>query len=924
MALYGREQELAVVHHLLRSAGEGRGGALVVSGAAGIGKSALVAEAVGAAGGVRVLRATGTQFEADLPFAGLHELCSPLLEHLGELPTLQADALRSALGLAGQPTAPEAALLIGAGLLALLGAAARRQPVVCVVDDLQWLDPASTKALAFTARRLDGLAVALLLVVRDGAGGPGTPSALDRLPSLDLAGLPEREARALLAAEMRAPLDPRVRDRVIAEARGNPLALVELPRTFGPAELAGGYALPGDESVSSVLEDSFQHRLALLPAPSRTFTTLAAAEPTGDPALLWRAAEICGLGPEAGLPVEATGLLSLGTRVRFRHPLVRSAVYHAAGLGQRRAAHRALAQATDAVTDPDRRAWHLALAADGPDEAVAVELERSADRAQARGGLAATGAFLERAAVLTPDPARRSDRLLAAADAKRAAGAPEAALGLLAVAEGGALDGRQRALVEVLRARAAFDQRRDSGAVRMLLEAGRSATAVGPVAAKEVLFEAFAAAVFAGRFADPDLMRGLAAAERALPASPGPRRPGEDLFAGLLTQVTRGRAAAAPLLRSGVDACRTAADELFHSGCLWMACSAAQELWDEESFRAIAEQQLQRVRRSGAVASLPVALNYRALVHVHEGDLCGAQVLVDEAMRVAAELEAPPLQSVAVTIAAWRGDELRTAELVRAGTADALARQEGRMLTAMEYAPAVLLNAQGRYAEAREACRRAVELDEQSFGVWIGPEFIEAAVRSGRPEEAVPVHERLSAAADAAGSDWGLGMAARNAALLSGGPPAEEHYLEALERLRRTGTASQRARTHLLYGEWLRREGRAREARGQLQVALDGFSSMGAAAFAARATRELAAAGGRARIRAAAGPAGLTPQELHVARLVAGGATSKEVAAELFLSPRTVDAHLRGIFAKLGIVSRRQLRGLPGLLDAHGSVEELV
>ncbi|WP_432535018.1 ATP-binding protein [Kineococcus arenarius] len=913
MTLLGRTRELAVVSNVLRAAGEGRGGVLVVRGPAGIGKSALVTAAVEAAPHLRVLYATGTEFESDLPFAGLHQLCQPVLERLAELPAPQATALGHALGLDTGPVAPDAGLLVGAGLLSLLTAAARTRPLVCVVDDAQWMDPASTAALAFAARRLSAVPVAVVVVVRDGDDQGAGPDVLTRLPELRLEGLPEREARELLDAEVRAPLDPRVRDRVVAEARGNPLALLELPRTVGPAALAGGYELPGG-SVSGALEASFRQRLSLLPPPAQAFAALASAEPTGDPDLLRRAAREMGLAVDVAGLVEETGLVSMGVRVRFRHPLVRSAVYHATSPGQRRAVHRALAAATDLAVDPHRRAWHLAMAADGPDEAVADELERSAGQAQLRGGVAAAAAFLERAAVLTPDPVRRAGRLLEAASAKRAAGAPETALQLVSVAESAGLDRRQRALAGALRARTAFDQRQDAGAVGLLVQAARSFAEADPATAREALLEAYAVALYAGRFADPDAVPQIAAVARSLPAGEAPTRPLDLLLDGLLTLATRGRAHAVDQLRRGVAMSVDDDDAPLTSGYLWMAASAAHELWDEEGFRLLAEQQLARVRRAGAVAALILALGTRALSHVHTGRFAQAQVLVGEAHRVADELGVPPMLTVPVIIAAWQGDEPATTRIVQAASADAAMRREGGHLSVMEYATALLLNAQGRYGEALDACRTAVDLHEQDVRVWLLPEFVEAAVRAGRRDLAVPVHERLREGVELLRSDWAAGTVARCAALLAEGEEAEEQYRAAVEHLSRTAAAPQLARAHLLYGEWLRREGRKREARERLRLAHDAFSGLGATAFAARAARELAATGERARTRGATGDeqrAQLTAQELQVARAVAAGATSKEVAAELFLSPRTVDAHLRNIFAKLGITSRRQLRHLP-------------
>ena len=923
MPLRGREKELRVLEDLLLAARAGGGGALVVRGPAGIGKTVLVAAATAAVPGMRTLRATGTEFEARLPFAGLHQLCEPLLEHLGELPPPQADAVRRALGLADSPAAGGTDLILGAGLLGLLAAAARIQPLVCVVDDAQWLDPASTEALAFAARRLAGRPVAVVVVVRDEDGAQG-PLTLRALPHLRPGGLPERVARELLDAEVRAPLDPAVRDRVIAEARGNPLALLELPRAAGSAELVGDSRLPHRDSLVGTLEESFLQRLSGLPAPSRAFVTLAAAEPTGDPALLWRAATGLGLPNGVALPAEATGLLGVGTRVVFRHPLVRSAAYDAAALDERRAAHAALARATDPAADPDRRAWHLALAAHGPDEAVAAELARSAGRAQARGGLAATAAFLERAARLTPDAADRADRLVEAAAAARSAGAPETALELLALASSSRLDERQEALVQALRARAAFDQRRDGGALDLLLAAGRGFAQVDPVQAREVLFEAFAAAVFAGRLAERGVSADIATLVDRLPPV-DPTSADDALFQALLVQETQGRTAAAPLLRRGVDALLAGDDDgPPATGGLWMGCSAAQELGDENAFRALAVRQLTAVRRAGALAALPVTLSYRALGHVHAGEFDQAQALVDEAHRAAAELEVPPMLYVDVTIAAWRGDEARTEDLVRVGTADATARGEGRLLSALEYARAVLLNSRGRYAEALDACRPAAELDEHSYRVWIVPDFVEAAVRAGRPDLAAPVHERWRE--EAVDSDWMAGLIARCSALLDDGAEAETHHRASLEHLARGHGLPQLGRSHLLYGEWLRREGRVRDARAQLTTAHEVLHAVGARGFAARAARELAATGARARPRRSpsSGPAGLpldlpggqlTAQERHVARLVATGATTKEAAAALFLSHRTVDAHLRSIFAKLGITSRRELRGHPELLE---------
>jgi len=903
VAFHGRTAELSAVESLVSGVLAGHGGALVVSGPAGIGKTALVDEAVQRrSGAMRVLRAAGTEFEVRLPFAGLHQLCQPLLDRLGDLAPPQADALRRAFGLSdGRPAAD---LLVGAGVRSLLAATGTR-PLLCVVDDVQWLDVPSTDALAFAARRLGELPAGLLLLRRDGA----PIESLRSLPELRLGGLPGQVARTLLQDGFRAPLDPRVRDRVIAEADGNPLALLELPRAFGPALLAGGFALPDAGGLPGALEAGFVHRLSRLPAPSKALVTLAAAEPTGDAPLLWRAAEKRGLPADAALAVEATGLLTIGLRVRFRHPLVRSAIYHAAPLAERQAAHRALAAATDPVLDPDRRAWHRASAAYGPDEEVAAELVSSAQRAQARGGIAATAAFLERAAALTPDGARRSARLLAAAEAKHAAGAGDHALDLLDLADAGQLSDAELAYGQALRARIGFDQRRDTDSVRGLLAAGRALAVSDPARGRAVLAEALADTLLVGRFAHRDLLPEIAAAAHALPPRPGGRPPSDLLLEGLLLQAAEEHTAAAGVLRQGVDAYLDAPSDRADLRDLRLAGNGALVLWDDEAFGTIAERQLTLVRSTGAVTALPVALSYRAQVAVRAGQFQLARALVEESYDVAAELGAPPVRYVDLALAAWEGDEARTGELAALATTAAEGRREGRLLTAVEYARAVLLNGLGRYAEAMEAAAPGAEFDEIGYPLWLPPEFVEAAVRAGEPGRAETVLRRIERTAAVVGNDWTAGIAARCAALLLADAAAESRYRRAIELLGRGTAAAELARARLLFGEWLRREGRKSEARVELRSAHEAFTGLGAHAFAGRAARELAATGERARSRRAGAPAPLTAQELQVARLVAGGATTKDAAAALFLSPRTVDAHLRSIFAKLGITSRRQLRG---------------
>ncbi|MFI6727328.1 AAA family ATPase [Streptomyces atratus] len=899
--LLGRRRESDVLDRLLDGIRSRRGGALVVRGEPGIGKTALIDHAL-ATPGLKVLRVVGAEFESELAFAALHQLCRPTLRWQERLPAPQREALDAAFGRTGDG-APNR-FHVGLAVLNLLSEAAAEQPVLCVIDDAHWLDQASAQALAFVARRLQAEPVALLFAERDAS----ERHELACLPELELRGLADDDARRLLASQIHAPLDGAVRDRIIAEARGNPLALLELPHS---TDLAGGFALPAASPTSGKVEASYRARLAELPVETRTLLLIAAAEPTGCPILLGAAAEQLGVPDDAVTHAEESGLVSIGGRVRFRHPLVRSTVYRSAALDERRAVHRALAEAV-ADTEPDRKAWHYSQAACKPDEDVAAALERSADRARARGGVAAAAAFLEKAANLTPDPARRAVRAVVAARAKRDSGAADSALSLLSMAEAGPLDDLQRATVATLRARMAFDRNRDDAAVEKLLRAAQLMAPLDTFSARETFLEAFAATVFVGRFTTAGRMLDIAETARDMSPTPPEPRPLDLLLDGLTTQVRGGYTAAVPALRQAVDVYRGGAGrDAYDVGQLWVACGPAMDLWDDAAWRELAARQLELVRGAGMLAELPVALSYRALAHVHAGEFADAAALVDEAHAIAAEVGTPAMLHVDVTVAAWRGDEECTTRLADIATRDADARGEGRLLSATEYARTVLLNGLGRYDAALDACQAAGDLDEISFHSWIPVEFIEAATHAGRPDLAEPAMKLLSERAAASGSEWALGTELRSRALLTEGPAAEKLYREGIERLARSDGAPHVARARLVYGEWLRREGRRSEARVELQAAYEQLSMLGAAAFAGRAARELAATGARARKRVGDVPTRLTAQEFQIARLVATGATSKEVGTQLFLSPRTIDAHLRNIFRKLGITSRRQLRDLP-------------
>jgi DNA-binding CsgD family transcriptional regulator len=899
--LLGRQRERAVLERLLDAARDGHGAVLLVEGDPGVGKTALLEYAVEAGEDFRVVQAAGVEGEMKLDYAALQQLCSPILGYIERLPDPQREALGVAFGLsAGQAPSP---FLVGLAVLGLLSEAAEQQPLLCVVDDAQWLDDASAHALAFVARRLLAERIALAFATRTVGSG------LARFPQLRVEPLGRRDARALLETVLAARLDESVRERIIAETGGNPLALLELPRGLTPAQLAGGFGLPAALPLSTGIEQSFTRRLAGLPRDARRLLLLAAAEPVGDPALLWRAAQQLGIPEAAALAVESEGLLTLDGAVAFRHPLVRSAVYRAAEPNERREAHRALADATDPQIDPDRRAWHRAQAASVPDEEVAAELERCAARAQARGGFGAAAAFLERAATLTPAPVRRAQRALVAAQTKFRAGALDDALGLLSSTEVGALDELDRARVELLRAQIAFVSTHGSDAPPMLLAAARRLTPLSPTLACETYLEALSAAMFAGRLAAP----GASALDVALAAKAAPRpsvlRGPELLLDGLATFFSESYEAAVPILRRAQKAFDVSGLPVSEQlRWKWLATVSSVHLWDYARWAAISERHVQIARETGALGELPLALSQRVYARLFAGELTAAASLVDE-VRAAAEVTGSNLAPYgAVGLVALRGRELEAVPLIDESRGDATRRGEGIGLSVLDWAQAVLYNGLGRYEQARAAALRATEYPHNlSTSNWGMVELIEAAVRAGTPELAADARSRLAEMARVSGTDWALGVAARSEALLAEDQRAEELYLEAVDRLGRSRTAVDLARAHLLYGEWLRRQRRRLDARGQLRTAHDLFSEFGMEAFGERARVELEATGEHARRRTVDTLVQLTPQEAQISRLVAEGNTNREIAAQLFISPSTVEYHLRKVFRKLGVKSRTQL-----------------
>ncbi len=900
--LTDRVGERHALDRLVNAVRAGESQVLVMRGEPGVGKTVLLDYLAGRASDAACLvtRATGVQSEMELPFAGLHQLCVPMLSHAERLPGPQRDALRTAFGLTAGP--PPDRFLVGLAVLSLLSEVAGNRPLIGVIDDVQWLDRASAQAFGFTARRLAVDPVGLVFAARE----PGDE--LAGLPELEVEGLRDRDARALLEEALAGPLDARVRDLIIAETHGNPLALLELPRGVTPAELAGGFGLPGAAALTDRIADSFTRQLDALPTETRRLVQLAAADPSGDPVLVWRAAGRLTIGAGAAGPAVEAGLAEFGARVRFRHPLVRSAAYWSASVQTRQELHGALAEATDPVVDPDRRAWHRAQAAPGLDEEVAAELEQCASRAQRRGGLAAAAAFLERSAGLTVDPARRAQRTLAAAQAKLQAGALDAALGLLAMAQAGSLDELASARVDLLRGQIAFASGLSSDAPPLLLKAAKRLESLDLDLARETYLSAWMAALFAGRFAGAGDLTEVSRAARGLCAVHSPQ-PAALVLDALTMLVTDGPSAAAPALRQvarvfASDSIST--EEELRWG--WLAQAAASALWDDVTWRAMLLRQVQLARDVGALDQLPIDLASLGTATAWTGDLTVVSALIAEADAVRAATGSRTAPFAAMLLASLRGDQAEATPLIDAAIADAPARGQGIAATYAHWAAAILANGLGRYADALAAAQQASQDSPALYvAMWALPELIEAATRTGNAHIASDALARLAETTQAGATDFGLGIEARSRALVSEGETAERCYREAIDRLGRTQLRPELARAHLLYGEWLHRENRHRDARAELRTAYDLFTAIGMGAFAGRARRELLATGDTVRERTVQTASELTAQEAHIARLAVDGRTNAEIGAQLFLSTRTVEWHLSKVYTKLGVGSRREL-----------------
>jgi DNA-binding CsgD family transcriptional regulator len=909
--LLGRRSECDTLDGVLARARTGSGQALVMHGEPGVGKTALLQYLRGKADGFTLGVAAGVESEMELAYSGLHQLCAPFLDRVPQLPEPQRIALGIAFG-SRSGEAPDR-FLVGLAVLSLLAEVAEDRPLLCIVDDVQWLDDASVQALAFAARRLGAERIALVFALRTTPAVPPRAEVLDTLPRLELHGLSDSDAGALLDSAVPGPLDSRVRSRILAETRGNPLALLELPRGRGAVDPGFARSSPSSEDLTGRIERGFAERLAQLPPATRLLLLLAAAEPLGDVGLLWRAAAALGIGPDAATPASEAGLLSVDATVRFRHPLVRSAAYRLAGEEDRRRVHAALADATPAELDPDRRAWHRAAAASGLDEQVAAELEQSAGRARTRGGWAAAAAFLARATELTPDPAGRAQRALAAAHAKMQSGDTGSARSLLALAGAGPLGELDAAIAELLGAEIEFATTRGRDAPPMLLGAAKRLERLDPTRARETYLEAFTAALFASRLARSGGIVDVAQAVRGASWGAGGRplaRACELLLEGLSVVITEGFPAGAPIVRQALEAFRV--DEISDDDALrglWLASRAARALGDDAGWDDLTLRAVRVARRNGALSTLPITLAERFNVELLTGHLEDALAVAAETQAVIAATGNDRSPHIPFLLAAWRGREAETLEILGERSAEVSARGEGLWFTGTEWTSAVFFNGLGRYDDALAAAERAAEYPhELGLSTWVYPELIEAAVRSEHPERATDALARLTEIAHASGTDWLLGVAARSRALLTDDDQADWLYREAIERLARTRIRVASARAHLLYGEWLRRQGRRVDARAELRAAHEFFTDAGMESYAERTRRELNATGETVRARTVATANDLTAQESLIARLAVDGRTNPEIGAQLFLSPRTVEWHLRKVFTKLGVTSRRGLR----------------
>lgn len=895
-----RHSERARLDDFLGGIRAGRSPTLLLDGGAGVGKTVLLNYLIGEAGGVQILSMTGIQSEVTLAYAALHQLCRPISNLIDHLPAPQRDALRTIFGEV-QGRSPDK-FLVGLAILGLLSRAAEEQPLLCVVDDAQWVDPLSAQVLGFVARRLVAEPIGMVFATRTGSDVTWA----EGVSRLGIGGLPLSDARQLLRSLVPGRVDPRAVERIVDESEGNPLVLVEAARALRPAEIATGIMLSRPYRPSE-LEGHFARQLETLPPDTRTLLLVAAAEPFADPAAIARAAARLGVAQGASDPASRLGLCEPGETVRFRHPLVRAAVYRHASPASLRAAHAALAATYDPAGDPVLLAWHRSLAATGVDEEAAVELADAADRILSRGGPATAAELLRQARAITPDGDLRDRWTLMTAQAELLAGHFDGAERELIMLSARSASERLRAEAKLVAARLAFSRSRGGATIALFLDAAEDLVRIDAKAAQEAFLEAMSAALFAGVLTEdaglPQVARQWQTVGGALGDDPA------HLMEGLSSVVLSDDAGAWSELRKSLEQYRRAAAAGISPDGLWLACVAAAAAWDLETWDVVSARHVATARDRGDFSELPIALSSRAFVPLFKGDLDAAADIVMEMDTITAATGEAVSPYGAIGLAAIRGHADTLTSLVETATADAQRRADGTGIAIAHWGTALFSNSCGQYQRAAESARKAVALHHSlhATGGWAMVELVEALARSDKRDEAKEVASHFAALAEAGGTVWATAVLNRAKGLISDDDAAEAHFLEALRGLSGTAARLDLARTNLVYGEWLRRRRRLSDARAQLTLAYESFASMGADGFAARALAELRAAGASARPSASA-PTGLTPQESHIARLASQGLTNSEIASRLFLSPRTVEYHLSKVFTKLKIGSRHELR----------------
>lgn len=904
--LVGRDAECFRLERLHGDLLRGNSATLVLRGEVGIGKTALLNYIVDISSSLHVSEARGIESDMELPYAGLHQLCGPFLDGIPLLPAPQAEAIRVAFGIS-RGEAPER-FLVGLAVLTLWAKASETRPLLLVVDDAQWLDRLSAQTLEFVARRLVAEQIALVMAVRTPEGA----KAFAGLDELWVRGLSSTATGALLDSAVDGPVDPKVRSRIVAETRGNPLAVLELCRGRSAVDLAYGLQQHRDHSIADQMVHDYARRISELPTATQQLLLLAAAEPVGDPSLLVRAANELGIAVDAA-PATSAGLIEVGESIRFAHPLARAAAYIAADPVDRRSAHRALARATDESQDPDRKAWHFAQAADGPDEAVAAGLERAAGRARERGGMAAEAVLHERAAELTPDAVTRGHRALAAAEAHFSAAAPDRATELAAMADQCPMHPMDEARLTRLRARVLFARSRGQEAGPLLLDAAAQFSQLHSSLARDTYLEAISAIVFSGRVHGAHGAQAAALAARRSHAPASSSVAADHLLQGVSAILALGPRQGLPTLKAALV---PFVEEQHHSreaALRWLLLtpvaleSFIHHDWNLNAWEQISSRAVRVARDLGALGVLPSALIYAGGVKIHHGDFVGAAALLDEAEELTRATGQAQHAYGHLVLSAWRGDRDDAIRLIAAVRDLGQSSGEASLVAATGYVSSVLFNGLARYDQAVEAAGEAIAHDGFNFSGLSLVEHLEALTHLGRRDDAERSLARLLELTDATETGWARGARARGRALLSNGAPAATLFEEALDAFESARVRVEVARTHLNYGEWLRRNRRAALARDHLRTSFDMFNVMGARAFAERARRELLATGEKLAVPTPARVNQLTPQEEQIALLAASGLTNPQIGAELFISPHTVEWHLRKVYSKLDIASRKDL-----------------